>query len=73
MKYKRQLMTTMFALSLFAGGTSALAAEDFVPNSKVSQYESQVYMKSLNKTNDENVSKKTIKRHKRVRKVNHQR
>ena len=66
-------MSTMFALSLFAVSPSAFAASDLVPNSKVPQYENQVHMRSFNKTNDDTVNKKTIKKHKRFQKVYNQR
>ena len=42
MKYKRQLMTGIFALALFTGNSSAFASEDFVPTSKNDQYQNQV-------------------------------
>ena len=73
MKYKRQLMSTMFALSLFAISPSVFAAPDFVPNSKVSQYEGQMHMRSFNKTTDEATNKKVTKKHKRFQKVYNQR
>jgi hypothetical protein len=54
MKYKRQLMTGIFTLALMAGGSSAFAAEDFIPNSKIMQYQNQLQMKSYaNDTSDD--------------------
>ncbi len=46
MKYKRQLMGSLFAAALFVGGYPGVQVEDFVPNSKVNQYLKQVHMKS---------------------------
>lgn len=46
MKYKRQLMGSIFAMALLVGRYPALDVEDVVPNSKVNQYLNQVHMKS---------------------------
>lgn len=46
MKYKRQLMGSLFALALFVGNSPNFDTEDRVSTSKISQYVSQVKMKS---------------------------
>lgn len=46
MKYKRQLMSGMFALALLASGTSVFAADIPVTGSKMVQQTHQVKMKS---------------------------
>lgn len=46
MKYKRQLMGSMFALALLASGTSVFAADIPVTGSKMFQQTHQVKMKS---------------------------
>jgi hypothetical protein len=59
MKYKRQLMGSMFALALLMGNSSMLDVEDFVPDSKVGQYVSQVKMKSYTSGGDEKIDIKS--------------
>ena len=46
MKYKRQLMSGMFALALLASGTSVFAADIPATGSKMFQQVNQVKMKS---------------------------
>jgi hypothetical protein len=65
MKYKRQLMTGIFALALMAGGSSVFAAENFIPNSKLDQYQNQVQMKSYAKNTTDDNQKTAIKKHKK--------
>ncbi|MCX6747696.1 MAG: hypothetical protein NTW98_01985 [Candidatus Nomurabacteria bacterium] len=73
MKYKRQLMTTVFALAMLAGGPSVFAYGDSVPNGKVPQYENQMQMKSyLKQENDLSNNKKQLtKKHKKFKKSSH--
>ena len=58
MKYKRQLMGSIFAMALIVGGYPALDVEDFVPNSKVNQYLNQVHMKSVVNSGEEKTDDK---------------
>lgn len=55
MKYKRQLMGSLFALSLLVGNYSNFDTEDFIPTSKVGLYVNQVKMKSSGDEWDVNV------------------
>lgn len=45
MKYKRQLVSGMFALALIASGTSAFAADIHTKGSKATQQTNQIKMK----------------------------
>ncbi len=53
MKYKRQFVSGMLAISLLTTGTTAFAAETAVRPSKVSQHLNQVKMKSENSSTAE--------------------
>jgi hypothetical protein len=65
MKYKRNLMAGMIALSFMATGPAVFAAEDPVPPSKVGQYENQVSMRSYTKGTVDTSQKIHNKKHKR--------
>lgn len=58
MKYKRQLMGSIFAMALLVGGYPGVDVEDFVPNSKVNQYLNQVHMKSGVNSGEEKIEDK---------------
>lgn len=55
MKYKRQLMESVFVFALIASGTAVSATSIDANNSKMGQYRNQVYMRSSSKdlTNEE--------------------
>lgn len=72
MKYKRQLMTGIFALALMAGSSSVFAAEDFIPNSKTIQYHNQVQMKSYARNTADDIQKTASKMHKKSLKIHKQ-
>ena len=45
MKYKRQLISSMFAIALLAGGSNVYAADTTVGNTKMVQQINQIKMK----------------------------
>jgi hypothetical protein len=55
MKYKRQLMSGMFALALLASGTSVFASDIPVTGSKAVQQTSQVKMKAVEDGNKDGI------------------
>jgi hypothetical protein len=55
MKYKRQLMSGMFALALLASGTSVFAADIPITGSKAVQQTSQVKMKAVEDGNKDGI------------------
>jgi hypothetical protein len=84
MKYKRQLMTGMFALALLATGSSVFAADIPVTGLKTMQQTNQVKMKSGStdgvidaknskgkdlETKDDTVKKIIKKKHKKTSKI----
>jgi hypothetical protein len=84
MKYKRQLMSGMFALALLASGTSVFAADIPTTGSKTVQHTNQVKMKSSSsdgvidakdkngkdiETKDDTTKKVIKKKHKKTSKV----
>jgi hypothetical protein len=88
MKYKRQLMTGMFALALLASGASAFAADiPVTTGSKMVQQTGQIKMKSGStdgvidakdakgkdlETKDDTVKKVMKKKHKKTSKIHTQ-
>lgn len=68
MKYKRQLLVGMIAIALLTGNSSAFAEDDFISNSKIDQYQSQLQMKSYDKSLDD-TEQVVLKKHKKSLKI----